>query len=797
MFSTVPATGQVLRHYRILEQIGAGGMGVVYRAHDERLDRDVALKVLPPGLLTDESSRKRFRNEALALAKLNHANIATIHDFDNQNGLDFLIMEYVVGVSLATKLKNGALPEKELLDLAEQITRTLEDAHERGIIHRDLKPGNIMVTAKGQVKLLDFGLAKLLPAGGAQLDETLTETLQAVGTLPYMAPEQLRGDYPDFRSDIYAAGAVLYEMATGRRPFEEKTSAALASDILNKPPVPPGRSNPALSPKLEEIILKCMEKDADNRYQSAKELTVDLRRLRNASNTRVSVYPDRVRSSWLRASTIPAFAILCLAALIFAFNAGGWRDRLLGGESPGRVQSLAVLPLENLSRDPDQEYFTDGMTDELITVLGHVGALKVISRTSVMHYKSTSKTVPEIARELHVDAILQGAVLRSGNRARVTVQLTDGVTDRNLWAQSYERNLEDVLGLQDDVARSIAGEIQARLTAQEQTMLSGKKTVNSQAHENYLKGRFYLNKWTPEGDEKASGYFQEALTEDPNYAAAYAGLADSYTLLGYYGISAPNDVFPRAKAAAQKALELDDTLSEAHTSLALILANYDWDWARSEQEYKRALELNPSSVTAHIWYSFHLVYGGNFSDAIIEARRAQELDPLSLVTSTTVANILYDGGKYDEAIEQNRRVLELDSGFRWAHHSIGEDYIEKGMFKEGIAELTLGLDPERRNPHFLGKLAYGMARAGDRSGALKIVNDLERQSKQRYIPPSQIAAVYAALGDKEQAMAWLEKGYQLRDSWLPGITVDAPFNPLHADPHFREFVQRFGLRIMK
>jgi len=431
MSSSVPATGQVLRHYRILEQVGAGGMGVVYRAHDERLDRDVALKVLPAGMISDESSRKRFRNEALALAKLNHPNIATIHDFDNEGGLDFLVMEFVAGVSLAVKLKKSPMPEKELLDLSEQITRTLEDAHERGILHRDLKPSNIMVTPKGQVKLLDFGLAKLLPTGETQTEDTLSQT-QAVGTLPYMAPEQLRGAYPDFRADIYAAGAVMYEMATGRRPFEERVSAALASDILNRPPVPPGRSNPALSPKLEEIILKCLEKDPENRFQSAKELAVDLRRLRNASSFQVSIYPARTRGRWLRVAMVSGIAILLVLVLLFAVNIGGWREHLQGA-TPARVQSLAVLPLENLSRDPDQEYFTDGMTDELITVLGHVGALKVISRTSVMRYKNTIKTVPEIARELHVDAILQGAVLRSGNRARVTVQLTDAVSDRNVW----------------------------------------------------------------------------------------------------------------------------------------------------------------------------------------------------------------------------------------------------------------------------------------------------------------------------------------------------------------------------
>jgi serine/threonine protein kinase len=794
MATTEAVIGQVLGHYRILEKVGAGGMGVVYRAHDERLDRDVALKVLPAGTLGNEHARRRFREEARTLARLNHSNIATIHDFDCQDGLDFLVMEYVAGMTLATKLSRGPLAEDELLGVAEQIMKPLEEAHERGIIHRDLKPSNIMLTPKGQLKLLDFGLAKLLFPGDRQSSETTTE-MQPMGTLPYMTPEQLRGGQPDVRSDIYSAGVILYEMATGRRPFEGHFPAALGSDIITKAPVPPGRSNPHVSPKLEEIILKCLEKDPENRYQSAKEVTIDLRRLKNVSGAQAGAYPSKVRRRWLRALIVAGSAILSLISFLFVFDVGGLRQRLGRGGNASRIQSLAVLPLKNLSHDPEQEYFAEGMTDELITALGHFGALNVISRTSAMHYKGTDKTVPEIARELQVDAVLQGSVLRSGDRTRITAQLTDGMTDRNLWGQSYERNLRDVLALQDEVARAIAAEIQIRLTTGDPASAARTRVVNPEAHEAYLKGRYYWNKWTPEGWQKASEYFQEAILDDASYPAAYAGLADSYALLGYYGVLAPKDVFPRARVAALKALELDDTLSEAHTSLALITDNYDWNWARGEHEFRRALELNPSYAIAHLWYSYHLVWTGRLDAAIDEAKRAQALDPLSLVATTSLANILYDGKHYDEAIEQCRKVLELDPGFRWAHHSLGESYLEKGMFKEGIAELTLGLDPERRNPHFVAKLAYGLALSGDRNGALAIVAELERESKRRYIPPSQVAGLHVTLGNKNQALIWLEKAYNVRDGWIASVTVEPPFRPLHSDTRFREFIRRVGLQL--
>lgn len=784
-----PVVGQVLGHYRILEEIGAGGMGVVYRAHDERLDRDVALKVLPQGALGDERARRRLREEAVALARLNHPNIATIHDFDSQGALDFLVMEHVVGVTLADKLAGTPLPESELLLLAEQITKPLQEAHEHGVIHRDLKPGNIIVTAKGQLKLLDFGLAQLLAGGGSLPTET-TASQHIVGTLPYMAPEQLSGQC-DCRTDIYAVGAILYEMATGRRPFSQRFAGALASDIINTLPVPPGQVNPRVSRKLEDVILKCLEKDPNNRYQSAQEITVDLRRQQSATHLPATIRPVVDQRRRLRAALASALAVLAVLALLLGLRY--WRDPTV--VSPNRIRSLAVLPLDNLSGDPEQEYFTEGMTDELITALGQYSALNVISRTSVMRYKGAQKTVPEIARELHVDAILQGSVLRSGNRTRITAQLTDGVSDRNLWGRSYERDMRDVLALQDEVARAIADEIEVRLTGGRTKAITA-AVVAPEAHEAYLRGRYYWNKWTPDGFQKAGDYFQRALAIDANYPAAHAGLADAHALLGYYGVVAPRDAFPRAKAAALNALALDETLSEAHTALALVAENYEWDWDGGERELARALQLNPSSAMAHLWYSYHLVWFGRFDEAVKEAQRAQALDPLSLVTNTSVANILYDVKRYDEAIVECRKVLEMDSSFRWAHHSLGENYVEKGLFKEAVTELTLGLDQERRNPHFLAALAYGMARSGDRVGALKIVEELERASQERYIPATQIAGLYATLGKTPESLAWLEKAYQARDAWLPQLTVTPPFRSLHADPRFREFMARIGLRVV-
>jgi eukaryotic-like serine/threonine-protein kinase len=457
----------------------------VYRAHDEHLERDVALKVLPIGTLADESARKQFRKEALALSKLNHPNIATVFDFDTQERVDFLAMELVPGEALNQTLKTGALEEKEVLNLGIQLTEGLAAAHAQGIVHRDLKPGNVLITPEGRLKILDFGLAKLLgPSVDPDVTRSFNETRVVVGTLPFMSPEALHGKPADSRTDIYAAGVVLYEMTTGRRPFEETLSTALVNDIIHKPAQPPGRLNPKLSPKLQEIILKCLEKEPENRYQSAKELTVDLRRLM-APSTVVPV-ESPARLSWVYAAA--GLAVLLVVGALVGARSGGWEHRLLGHTERGRIESLAVLPLANLSGDPEQEYFADGMTDAVIEDLAKIKAMKVISRTSVMPYRNSKKSMREIASELRADAVIEGSVMRSADRVRIRVQLIDASSDRHLWAESYERDLKNVFALQSEVAEAIAQQVRAVITPQEQVRLATKRPVDPETYELYYEG---------------------------------------------------------------------------------------------------------------------------------------------------------------------------------------------------------------------------------------------------------------------------------------------------------------------
>ncbi len=495
---------QILGHYRVLEKIGAGGMGVVYRARDERLDRDVALKVLPAGALADDAARRRFRKEALTLAKLAHPHIAMIFDFDTQDGVDFLVMEYVAGQTLALKLNEGVMSEKETLALGAQIAAALEAAHQEGVVHRDLNPRNILVTPRGQTKVLDFGLAKLLrPRGDVEATQSFAETEGVAGTLPYMAPEQLRAEALDGRTDIYALGCVFYEMAAGRRPFTEDSAPRLTDDILHQTAVSPRALNARLSPQFETIILKCMAKDPEDRYQSAKEVSVDLRRLATSSAVAVAeTKPRRMQARWLRIAIGGGAGAISIAALLIVLNAGGARDRLLGKTGTEHIRSLAVLPLENLSRDPEQEYFADGMTEQLITDLAKISELKVISRTSVMQYKGARKPLPQIAQELGVDAVVEGSVQRSGDRVRISAQLIDARADQHLWARSYERDLRNVLALQDDVAQAIANELKIKLASQGQPRLTGSRPVDPEGLRGVSQGALLREQKDREGPER-------------------------------------------------------------------------------------------------------------------------------------------------------------------------------------------------------------------------------------------------------------------------------------------------------
>jgi TolB-like protein/Flp pilus assembly protein TadD len=784
--------GKTLSHYRIVEKIGAGGMGEVYRARDEHLGRDVALKVLPTGTLADEHARKRFRKEAQALSKLSHPHIATVFDFDTQDGTDFLVMELVEGVTLSDKLAGGPLPEKEITRLGMQLAEALEEAHERRVVHRDLKPGNVMVTAKGQVKVLDFGLAKLVqPVTGTATTESFTETQAAAGTLPYMAPEQLRGEPVDARTDIHALGAVLYEMATGRRPFEAKLATALAADIQTKAPRPPRELNRRVSGELERITLKCLEKEPENRYQSAKELAVDLRRL-GTPGSAAAVLSARRPATRRRMVWAAGVALVALLAVLVGLNVGGLRDRLLGGPAVGQITSIAVLPLENLMGDSEQDYFVDGMHDELIANLAKIGALTVISRTSAMRYKGTDKSLPEIARELGVDAVIEGTVRRAGNQVRITVQLIEAATDKHLFAESYQRELRDVLALQSDVAQAVASEIKITLTPEEETRLASARHVSPEAYEDYLKGLYYWNRRTPQDKLKATQYFKEAIRKDPTYAPAYAGLADTYAWsFGRFALP-PRELYPKARTVVLKALELDDRLAQAHTSLAFIKDTYDWDWPGAEKEYRRAIELNPSYPSARAWYALSLALKGRFEEAFAEIKRAEELDPLSLPIKTQKGWLYFWAGQFDRAMEQWRKVVELDPNFPLAHYNLGLGYTQKGMYEEAIAayERAIAL---ARSSGYLALLGHAYGKAGQRAQAEKILAELNERAQREYISGVIMALFYLGLDDKERALASLEKSYQDRDPNLPGLKLE-PFwwDPLRSDPRFQSLLRRMN-----
>ena len=780
--------GQTLGHYRIVEKIGAGGMGEVYRARDEHLGRDVAIKVLPTGTLADEAARKRFRKEALALSKLNHPNIATVHDFDTQDGVDFLVMEHVGGTTLAEKLKSGSLPEKEVAQWGSQLASALEEAHEQHVVHRDLKPGNIALTVKGQVKVLDFGLAKLVrPVAEAITADSLSETQAGAGTLPYMAPEQLRGEKADARSDLYATGAVLYEMATGQRPFPETHGPRLTDAILHQAPPSPGRLKPQLSPRLEEIILKCLEKDPEHRYQSARDLLVDFRRLGAPAP---AVPGQRKAMRWWPVAA--AGAVVVLLAVLLGLNVGGLRQRLFGGVEPGQITSIAVLPLDNLMGDTEQEYFVEGMHEALITDLSRIGALKVISRTSVMRYKDTDKPIPEIARELGVDAVVEGSVLRVGNQVRITAQLIHAATDEHLWAEAYERDLTNILALQREVAQAIAREIKIAVTPEEQARLASARPVNSEAHEAYLKGRYQWNKRSEEGLSQAIQFFQQAIEKDPAYARAYAGLADVYVVQPWWGFARASEAFPRARALALKALELDENLAEPYATLGSIKYDYDRDWSAAEQDFNRALELNPNYATAHFWYGMFLSMLGKHEEAIGELESAERLDPLAPIISTNLGRVLYYARRYDQAAQQFRKTVEMHPEFYMAFVELGKAYAQKGMYPEALAAVGKGSGLPEVDPNY-GYVGWIYARSGRKAEAQRLLRRLRELSSQQYIDPGAIAVIYIGLGQNEQALTWLERGYEHRGPFLIlFLKVDPVFDPLRDDPRFQALLRRMN-----
>ena len=766
-------------------------MGEVYRAHDERLDRDVALKVLPADTLADEAARKRFRKEALALSKLNHPNIATVYDFDTQDGVDFLVMEYVPGATLTKRITGGALPEKEVAQLGIQIAAALEEAQEQGVVHRDLKPGNVMVTPKGQVKVLDFGLAKLVrPVADTAATMSQTETPAAAGTLPYMSPEQLQGKVVDTRADLYALGAVLYEMGTGQRAFPERESHRLITAILHQTPQPPRALNREVSPSLESIILKALEKDPERRYQSARDLRVDLERLSGPEPFLAA--PRRPGLTRRQLVAMAGAALVALLAVPLGLNLGGLRDRLLGTATAPRIESIVVLPLANLSGDPEQDYFAAGMHDALITDLAKLGGFKrVIGRKSAMRYQDTDKPLPQIARELNVDAVITGSVLRSGDRVRITARLINAATEEHLWAERYERELRDVLALQNEIVTAITREINLQLTPQEQARLASARPVNPEAYEAYLKGRFYWYKLTPEDLDTAMKYFQLALQKDPEYALAHLGIAYSWAGRGAVNAEPPREVFPKAKTAVLKALELDDTLAEAHRLLAIYRTWGEWDWAGAEAEFQRAIELNPNNADTRAYYSILLsTVMRRPQEAREQIDRAMELDPLSSFFQGIYGGQLMRVRQYDDAITQLRKAhgTELHPHV----YNLWVAFHQKRMYEEAVAEAKKYFAVMGHS-----EVAEALTRGYDEGGYLRAMrlaaDKLAARSKRTDVKPTQVVQLYAYAGEKDRALEWMEKAYQARDSQLVYLNLHVFWDSLRDDPRFQDLLRRMNL----
>ncbi len=775
--------GKTISHYRVLEKLGEGGMGVVYKAEDTDLQRTVALKFLQPQALGSEEEGARFLHEARAAAALDHPNICTVYEIGRTKEYTFIAMAYVEGQSLKDKIRSGPLKLDDAIDITVQIAEGMEAAHKKGIVHRDIKPANLMVTDEGQVKIMDFGLAK------SRGQTALTQADTTLGTFAYMSPEQARSQSVDHRTDIWSLGVVLYEMVTGRRPFQGDYEQAVVYSILNEEPEPMTGLRTGVPIALERIVHKVLAKNPNERYQHAGELAVDLRSARRdfAPGTATSGFTRDTRRWGKRAYLYVGLPILTLLLLLLVGRAYFFPAR---GET---IDSIAVLPLENLSGDPEQEYFVDGMTEALITELSKIRALRVISRTSVMQYKRARKPLPEIARELNVAAVVEGSAVVAGDRVRITAQLIEAKADRHLWAESHERDLRDILGLQKEIARAIAREIRIAVTAEEQSRLAGARPVDPEAHEAYLRGRYHWNKRTEAGFRKAIDFFQQAIEEDPAYAPAYTGLADSYILLVSFGIVSAKEALPEASAAASRALEIDDTLAEAHVSAAAVREGTDWKWAAAEGEYRRAIELNPGRAHAHHWYAYNLGVRGYLDEALEEIERARDLDPLSLIINADVGFMIFWQRRFEEAVEIYRNTLEMEPDFEVGRLYLGLAYLEMGRYEEAIVELRRAVELSGRSPWYTASLGRAYAEAGMETEARAVLNELVGRSERTFVPPSLCAMIHAALGETDRAFEWLDRAYEAEDLFLSYMRVDPAYDPLRSDPRFVALMQKVGL----
>jgi len=830
--------GTTLSHYRIVSKIGAGGMGEVYLAQDTKLDRRVALKILSAEVAVHQDRMRRFVQEAKAASALNHPNIITIHEIEQIDSVHFIATEFIDGETLRERGRKASLKLREVLDVAAQIASALSAAHTAGIVHRDVKPENIMMRADGIVKVLDFGLAKLtepLPPESVDAEAETKALVQTdpgvvMGTVAYMSPEQARGLAVDARTDIFSLGVVIYELVAGQAPFGGATKSDLIVALLERDPPPLARFIAEAPAELERIVMKALDKDREERYQTAKDLLIDLKRLKqklvvDAEIERTSstgsgsgeAKPSHAREIGLTGSRAAAHTAFdnsrvtssaeyivsgikqhklagAIALLVLVIGAVGLSLYLYARNTEVAIESIAVLPFEDQNHDLDTEYLSDGVTESIINSLTQLPNLRVIARSSAFRYKGKQTDPITAANELGVRAVLTGRILQRGENLTVSAELIDARDKKQLWGERYERKVSDLLSVQRDIAQEITANLRLKLSGAEKDRLTKHYTEDPEAYQLYLKGRYFLNARTEESTGKAIEYFQQAIAKDPVYALAYSGLADSYSAL-VFPIEAvtPREAMPKAKEAAMKALAIDNSLAEAHASLGYVKFYFDWDWPGAETEFKRGIELNPAYAEGHHYYSHYLIAMGRDEESLTESRRCLELEPLNLLLNVHLGwHYLYTR-QYDQAVKQLQKTLEMDANFGQTHRWLGLALEQQTRSAEAIAELQKANDLFGGNTLTEAELAHAHAVSGKRDEAQKELARLKETAQHKYVPAYQIAAIYAGLGDKDQAFAWLDKAYDERSDLLVNLKREQKFDGLRSDPRFSDLLRRVGL----
>ena len=778
-----------LGDYELLEEIGRGGQGVVFRARQKSLNRNVALKVIGLGQWATPAHLKRFRLEAEAAASLDHPYIVPIYEVGEQDGQCYFSMKFIEGGQLDEVVKHTPISIRQAAELMAKVARTVHYAHEHGILHRDIKPVNILLDAKGETHLTDFGLARLVES-----ESTVTRTLEVLGTPSYMAPEQAAGDNAKLTraTDVYGLGAVLYQLLTGHPPFAGGTTYETIKLLLETEPRQPRLWNPKIDRDLSTICLKCLGKDPQRRYSSALALAEDLERWLKHEPIRARRTGVLTRGKkWVRRNPTTAVLTALLVALLAAISVIIWKSEL-AGRSP--ITGIAVLPFENASNEPNTEYLSEGISEALINSLSELQQLRVIARPTAFHYKRKDVEPRRVGRELGAAAVLTGKVRQMQDALSVQVDLVDTATGAQIWGARYDRKIADLVAIKQAIAQEVTAKLKLKLSGEEQRRLVKRDSTNAEAYQFYLRGRYFWNKRTSDGIKQAIEHFQQSVERDPNFALGYVGLADSYTGLTFYNFAAPHEAMPKAKESAIKALTLDDTLAEAHATLAHILINYDWNSSAAEKEFKRSIELNPEYATAHQWYAIHfLTATGRLEEAVQEMKKALELDPASLVMNTFMGATLSYTGRYDEAIDQCRRTIQMDPNFAVAHWHLGLAYEQKQLLDEAIEEFRKAISLSGGSPLMKAALARAYAKAQKTHEANEMLNELNELAKRQYASAYELATIYVALGNNEEAFQLLAKAYAEHSFHLVNLNVSPHFKSVRSDPRFQDLVQRLGL----